>query len=167
MASQTSAYKKSKYEMDLCDGSIVKKLLLFTFPIMLSSMLQLLFNAADVAVVGKFAGDASLAAVGSTTALINLLTNVFIGLSVGTNVATARHFAAKEESEVSKTVHTSIYISIVGGIILTVIGIIFAPMILTLMGSPDEVLDLAAKYLRIYFLGMTSTTLYNFGSSVL
>ncbi len=167
MASQTSEYKKSKYEMDLCDGSIVKKLLLFTLPIMLSSMLQLLFNAADVAVVGKFAGDASLAAVGSTTALINLLTNVFIGLSVGTNVVTARHFAAKEEREVSKTVHTSIYISIVGGIILTVIGIIFAPMILTLMGSPDEVLDLAAKYLRIYFLGMTATTLYNFGSSVL
>ena len=153
--------------MDLCDGSIVKKLLLFTLPIMLSSMLQLLFNAADVAVVGKFAGDASLAAVGSTTALINLLTNVFIGLSVGTNVVTARHFAAKEESEVSKTVHTSIYISIIGGIVLTVIGIIFAPMILTLMGSPDEVLDLAAKYLRIYFLGMTATTVYNFGSSVL
>ena len=167
MATENSTYKKSKYEMDLCSGSIVKKLLIFTFPIMLSSMLQLLFNAADVAVVGKFAGNASLAAVGSTTALINLLTNVFIGLSVGTNVITARHFAAKEEKDVSQTVHTSIFISIIGGIILTIIGIIFAPMILELMGAPRDVLDLAAKYLRIYFLGMTATTLYNFGSAIL
>ena len=167
MATENSTYKKSKYEMDLCSGSIVKKLLIFTFPIMLSSMLQLLFNAADVAVVGKFAGNASLAAVGSTTALINLLTNVFIGLSVGTNVITARHFAAKEEKDVSQTVHTSIFISIIGGIILTIIGIIFAPMILELMGAPRDVLNLAAKYLRIYFLGMTATTLYNFGSAIL
>lgn len=167
MATENSTYKKSKYEMDLCSGSIVKKLLIFTFPIMLSSMLQLLFNAADVAVVGKFAGNASLAAVGSTTALINLLTNVFIGLSVGTNVITARHFAAKEEKDVSQTVHTSIFISIIGGIILTIIGIIFAPMILELMGAPRDVLDLAAKYLRIFFLGMTATTLYNFGSAIL
>lgn len=167
MAIENSTYKKSKYEMDLCSGSIVKKLLIFTLPIMLSSMLQLLFNAADVAVVGKFAGNASLAAVGSTTALINLLTNVFIGLSVGTNVITARHFAAKEEKDVSQTVHTSIFISIIGGIILTIIGIIFAPMILELMGAPRDVLDLAAKYLRIYFLGMTATTLYNFGSAIL
>lgn len=167
MATEISSYKKSKYEMDLCSGSIVKKLLIFTLPIMLSSMLQLLFNAADVAVVGKFAGNASLAAVGSTTALINLLTNVFIGLSVGTNVITARHFAAKEEKDVSQTVHTSILISIIGGILLTIIGIIFAPMILELMGAPRGVLDLAAKYLRIYFLGMTATTLYNFGSAIL
>ena len=167
MATENSTYKKSKYEMDLCSGSIVKKLLIFTLPIMLSSMLQLLFNAADVAVVGKFAGNASLAAVGSTTALINLLTNVFIGLSVGTNVITARHFAAKEEKDVSQTVHTSILISIIGGILLTIIGIIFAPMILELMGAPRGVLDLAAKYLRIYFLGMTATTLYNFGSAIL
>lgn len=167
MATEISSYKKSKYEMDLCNGSIVKKLLIFTLPIMLSSMLQLLFNAADVAVVGKFAGNASLAAVGSTTALINLLTNVFIGLSVGTNVITARHFAAKEENDVSQTVHTSILISIIGGILLTIIGIIFAPMILELMGAPRGVLDLAAKYLRIYFLGMTATTLYNFGSAIL
>lgn len=167
MATEISSYKKSKYEMDLCSGSIVKKLLIFTLPIMLSSMLQLLFNAADVAVVGKFAGNASLAAVGSTTALINLLTNVFIGLSVGTNVITARHFAAKEENDVSQTVHTSILISIIGGIFLTIIGIIFAPMILELMGAPRGVLDLAAKYLRIYFLGMTATTLYNFGSAIL
>ena len=167
MATEISSYKKSKYEMDLCSGSIVKKLLIFTLPIMLSSMLQLLFNAADVAVVGKFAGNASLAAVGSTTALINLLTNIFIGLSVGTNVITARHFAAKEENDVSQTVHTSILISIIGGIFLTIIGIIFAPMILELMGAPRGVLDLAAKYLRIYFLGMTATTLYNFGSAIL
>ena len=167
MATEISSYKKSKYEMDLCSGSIVKKLLIFTLPIMLSSMLQLLFNAADVAVVGKFAGNASLAAVGSTTALINLLTNVFIGLSVGTNVITARHFAAKEENDVSQTVHTSILISLIGGFFLTIIGIIFAPMILELMGAPRGVLDLAAKYLRIYFLGMTATTLYNFGSAIL
>ncbi len=167
MSEKISSYKKSKYEMDLCSGSIIKKLLIFTFPIMLSSMLQLLFNAADVAVVGKFAGDTSLAAVGSTTALINLLTNMFIGLSVGTNVLTARFFAAKDEKNIHETIHTSILISIIGGLVLTVIGILLAPKILILMGTPSDVLPLAARYLRIYFLGMTATTIYNFGSSIL
>lgn len=112
--------------MDLCEGSILKKLLLFSLPLMASSVLQLFFNAADVIVVGKFAGDNSLAAVGSNGSIINLLTNVFIGLSVGANVLIARFFGAKQEAEVRKTVHTALTVSVVCGVILSVIGVIAA-----------------------------------------
>ncbi|MGN0631462.1 MAG: MATE family efflux transporter, partial [Ruminococcus sp.] len=142
-------------------------MLLFTLPLMLSSILQLLFNAADVVVVGKFAGDNSLAAVGSTTALINLLTNLFIGLSVGANVTAARFFGGKSEQELSRTVHTSIALSIVSGLALTGIGLIFAKQMLILMQTPAEVCDLAALYLRIFFAGMVPNMIYNFGSALL
>jgi putative MATE family efflux protein len=155
------------YELDMCNGPILKKMLIFTFPLMLSSILQLLFNAADIVVVGRFAGDNSLAAVGSNTALINLLTNLFIGLSIGANVLAARHYGANETSELSKTVHTAMLLSVFSGIILTIVGIIFARQLLTLMKTPDEVLDLAVTYLRVYFLGMTSMMIYNFGSALL
>jgi putative MATE family efflux protein len=160
--------KKSLFEIDMCSGSIVGKMLLFAVPLIFSSVLQLLFNAADVVIVGKFAGDNALAAVGSTGALINLLVNVVMGLSVGTNVLVARHFAAKEEEEVSKAVHTSMVISLIGGVFLTIIGLIFAPKILVLMDTPEgEVRDLATLYLRIYFLGIIASVVYNFGSAVL
>jgi putative MATE family efflux protein len=160
--------KKSLFEIDMCSGSIVGKMLLFAVPLIFSSVLQLLFNAADVVIVGKFAGDNALAAVGSTGALINLLVNVVMGLSVGTNVLVARHFAAKEEEEVSKAVHTSMVISLIGGVLLTIIGLIFAPKILVLMDTPEgEVRDLATLYLRIYFLGIIASVVYNFGSAVL
>lgn len=151
----------------MCSGSILKKMLLFTLPLMLSSILQLLFNAADVVVVGKFAGDNSLAAVGSTTALINLLTNLFIGLSVGANVTAARFFGGKSEQELSRTVHTSIALSIVSGFALTAIGLLFAKQMLVMMQTPDEVCGLAALYLRIYFAGMIPNMIYNFGSALL
>lgn len=159
--------KTRKYEMDMCSGPILGKMLLFSIPLMCSSLLQLLFNAVDVIVVGRFAGDTALAAVGSNTALINLLTNFFMGLSIGANVLVARYYAAKQEEDLSETVHTAMLLSVISGLILTVIGCFGARTILTMMQSPKEVIDLATLYLRIYFLGMTSTMIYNFGSAIL
>lgn len=159
--------KSKKYEMDMCNGSISKKMLLFALPLMCSSMLQLLFNAADIVVVGRFAGDNSLAAVGSTSSLINLLTNLFVGLSIGANVLVAQYYGAKKEKDLNETVHTSMLISVFSGIILTVIGIVATRQILTWMSAPPEVLGLAVLYLRVYFLGMTSMMIYNFGSAIL
>lgn len=160
--------KNSKnYEMNMCTGSILKKMLMFTLPLMCSSILQLLFNAADIVVVGRFAGDNSLAAVGSNTSLISLLTNLFIGLSIGANVLVARFYGAKQEQEVSKTLHTAMCLSLISGVLLTLIGEIGAKQILTWMQTPPEVLGLAILYLRIYFIGMTPMMIYNFGSAVL
>lgn len=159
--------KKKKYEIDMCSGPILGKILLFSLPLMCSSILQLLFNAADVIVVGRFAGDNSLAAVGSTTSLINLLTNFFMGLSVGANVLVARYFGAKQNKDLTETVHTAMMLSIYSGILLTVIGCIGAPKILLWMQTPEEVRPLAVLYLRIYFAGMTATMLYNFGSAIM
>ena len=151
-----------KYEIDMCSGSVLGKMLLFALPLMCSSILQLLFNAADIVVVGRFAGDNALAAVGSNTALINLITNVFVGLSVGTNVLTAQYYGAKNDSDLKQTVHTSMLLSLYCGLLLTVIGLVGAPEILKLMQAPPEVIGLAVLYLRIYFLGMASMMIYNF-----
>ncbi len=156
-----------KYEMDMCSGSILKKMLLFSLPLMCSGILQLLFNAADIIVVGNYAGDNSLAAVGATSSLINLLTNVFIGLSVGANVLTARFYGANQQKELKETVHTSIMLSLVSGVLLAVIGFVGAPMIMSKMNMPTRVYELATLYLRIYFLGMPAAMVYNFGSAVL
>ena len=155
------------YQMDMCTGSILKKMLIFSLPLMASSMLQLLFNAADIIVVGRFAGDNALAAVGSNTALINLLTNFFMGLSIGANVLVARYFGAKNDKDLLETVHTAMMLSIYSGIILTIIGVLCAKQILIWMQTPEAVLGLATVYLRIYFLGMTATMIYNFGSAIL
>lgn len=157
----------SKYSIDMCSGPVLSKLLRFSIPLMLSSILQLLFNAADVVVVGRFAGDEALAAVGSTGALVNLLTNLFMGLSVGANVIAARDFGSKNDKELSKTVHTAMLISLISGVLLTVIGVFGAEKMLYLMQTPDEVLPLAAKYLRIYFGGITASMVFNFGSALL
>ena len=158
---------KAKYEIDMCSGSILGKILLFTLPLMCSSILQLLFNAADIIVVGRFAGDDSLAAVGSNTSLINLLTNFFLGLSVGANVLVARYFGAKQQKDLEQTVHTAMLLSLYSGVALTLIGCLGAKQILIWMQTPEDVLPLAALYLRIYFLGMTATMLYNFGSAIM
>lgn len=158
---------KKTYSMDMCNGSILPKLLRFAIPLMCSSILQLLFNAADVVVVGQFCGEESLAAVGSTSSLINLLTNLFIGLSVGANVLVARYFGAKQEQNLKNTVHTAIALSLVSGVLLTVIGVVFTKQILIWMQCPENVLPLSALYLRVYFLGMTATMVYNFCSSIL
>ncbi len=159
--------KNSRYEIDMCNGPVLTKMLLFALPLMFSSILQLLFNAADVVVVGRCAGDNSLAAVGSTTALINLFTNLFVGLSVGANVAAARFHGARQERELQNTVHTAMSLSIISGLILTAMGLFGARKMLVLMQSPPEVLDLAAAYLRIYFMGMTASMAYNFGAALL
>lgn len=158
---------KKSYEIDMCNGPLLGKILIFALPLMLSGMLQLLFNAADIVVVGRFAGPTALAAVGSTGALINLLVNVFMGLSIGTNVLTAQRFGAQDEEGMSDTVHTSILVSIVSGFFLVIVGIALAKPLLTLMGTPDEVIDQSALYMRIYFAGMPAMMLYNFGAAIL
>lgn len=158
---------KKNYEMDMCNGRILGKMLRFAVPLMLSSMLQLLFNAADLVVIGKYGKEYGVSAVGSNTALINLLTNLFIGLSVGTNVLVARYFGAKSNEELSETIHTSMLLSVLSGLGLTVIGVIFARDFLVLMRVPKEVIGLATTYLRIYFLGMPAMMVYNFGSAIL
>ena len=155
------------YEMDMTSGPLLKKIILFTIPILLSGVLQLLFNAADIVVVGRFAGDNAMAAVGSTTSLISLLTNLFIGISAGANVAVANFYGARDEEAVSETVHTSVIISLVGGTGLLLIGVCLARPILELMKSPETVLPLSTLYLRIYFLGMPATLLFNFSASIL
>lgn len=163
----TRSTKGKSYEMDMCSGSILGKMLIFALPLMFSSILQLLFNAADIVVVGRFAGDNSLAAVGSTGSLVTLLVNFFSGLSIGGNVLASRYYGAKKESDLRETVHTSIMLSIVSGLLITLIGQVIARPMLILLNTPDEVLDLATLYLRIYFVGMTANMIYNFGSAIL
>lgn len=158
---------RKKYEIDMCNGPLLKKMILFTLPLMASSLLQLLFNAADIIVVGRFAGDNSLAAVGSTSSMVMLLVNLFMGLSIGSNVLVARFYGAQRERDLSETIHTSIAISIISGFALTIIGFIGAQPILKLMGTPEEVLNLAVIYLRVYFVGMPAMMLYNFGAAIL
>ena len=157
----------NKNQINLTEGPIFVKLLQFSIPLIFSSVLQLLFNAADIVVVGRFAGDNSLAAVGSTGSLINLLINLFTGLSIGTNVVAANFFGAGKTKELQDTVHTSILVSVYSGIILTVVGVIGSKYILILMQAPSDVLRLATLYLKIYFGGITATMVYNFGSALL
>lgn len=159
--------RKNIYQINMTEGSLLPKILMFSLPLMASSILQLLFNAADIIVVGKFAGSQSLAAVSSTGALINLIVNLFIGLSIGTNVLVARYIGANEQEEISKTVHTAMMLSFIGGLILTVFGVIAAKPMLHLMDTPDDVIDLSALYLRIYFLGTIANLIYNYGASIL
>ncbi len=158
---------KKSYEMDMCNGPLLGKILLYAIPLMLSSILQLLFNAADVIVVGRFAGHESLAAVGSTSSLINMLINVFIGLSVGTNVLVAQHYGAGRKDQLKETVHTAVTISLVCGTFLIFVGLLLSRPLLQLMGTPDDVLDKATLYVRLYFVGMPVLMLYNFGSAIL
>ncbi|WP_295566206.1 MATE family efflux transporter [uncultured Holdemanella sp.] len=155
------------YQVDMCNGPIFKKLIIFAIPLILSGCLQLLFNAADIIVVGRFTGSEALAAVGSTSALINLLVNLFIGISVGANVVLGKYIGARDDENASKTVHTAIFISIVGGIFMIFIGFFFSKPLLELMATPEDVIDLSSLYMRIYFVGMPFFMLYNFGAAIL
>ena len=157
----------NKAKLDMTHGPLLGKLIIFTIPIILSGVLQLLFNAADVIVVGRFAGEASLAAVGSTGSLINLMTNLFIGMSVGANVCAAQFYGGGQYKDVKKTVHTSTAFSIICGVVLIFIGLFLARPILEIMGSPEDVIGLAALYVRIYFLAMPAVMLYNFLAAIL
>lgn len=156
-----------KYEIDMVHGPLLGKVLLFSLPLMASGVLQLLFNAADIIVVGRFNGPQAIAAVGSTTALINLLVSLGIGLSVGVNVTVSRFFGAGDEKNCRATVQSSIALAWVLGFLIMAVGLIFSRPILILMGAPDDIIDLSALYLRIFFSGMPVVMLYNFGSAVL
>ena len=158
---------KRSHEIDMTNGPIFGKILMFSLPLMLTGILQLLFNAADMIVVGKFAGSLALAAVGSTGSLINLLVNVFIGISTGANVLAARYFGSHDRENMQKCVHTSILLSGILGIIVCFIGLVLSEPLLRLMNTDPEVLPLSALYLRIYFLGIPATVVYNFGAAIL
>ncbi len=155
------------YEMDMTRGAILPKIILFSLPLMAASILQLLFNAADVIVVGRFVGPQAMAAVGSTTALINLIINFFVGLSVGVNVCAARFFAADRQKDLTDTIRTAILTAIFSGILLLLVGITLAKPMLQLMGSPEDVIYDSVTYLRIYFLGMPALMIYDFSSAIL
>ncbi len=159
--------KNTNYEMDMCRGSIVKKIISFSLPLMLTGILQLFYNAADIIIVGRFAGKEALAAVGSTASLINLLVNVFLGLSVGASVTVARHYGAGDHVSVRHAVHTSIALALISGVAVGALGFAMAKPLLTMMGSPADVIQSATLYMRIYFLGMPANLLYAFGSAIL
>ncbi len=158
---------RGSYEIDMTNGPLLGKIVRFAIPLALSGILQLLFNAADIVVVGRFAGSSALAAVGSTGALINLIVTMFMGLSVGTNVLVAQYYGAGNKKDLSETVHTSILASLVFGVVLIALGILLAGPVLEAMGTPEEVLGQAVLYMRIYFLGMPVMMLYNFGAAIL
>ena len=159
--------KNNKYEIDMCNGTIMDKLISFALPLMISGMLQLMFNAVDIIVVGRFTGSQALAAVGSTTALICTFTNLFIGVSLGANVLAARFYASGKTKKMSETVHTAILLALISGIAMSVIGILCARESLVLIATPDDIIGQAVLYLRIYFLGMPFFMLYNYGAAIL
>ena len=159
--------KRSKYEIDMCNGTIMDKLIAFSLPLMLTSILQLMFNAVDIIVIGRFTTSQALAAVGSTTALINIFTNLFIGISMGANVLAARYYAAGRDREMSEVVHTSITLALISGVLMAAVGFCLAKGALRLMATPDDVISLSATYMKIYFLGMPFFMLYNYGAAIL
>ena len=164
--------KKKTYEIDMCSDPLLPKLLLFAIPLILSGILQLLFNAADMIIIGKYAATPELAnngiaAIGATSSMINFFVNVAIGVSVGSNVTVARYFGGHRPEDVHDAVHTSILLSIILGFGIGVIAICFSKPLLILMGTPEEVLDQASLYVRIYFAGLPVMMLYNFGSAIL
>ena len=159
--------KQTSRTMDMTQGRLLTQVLVFALPIMLSGILQLLFNAADTIVVGRFAGNEALAAVGSVGSLNNMIISLFIGLSVGANVLVARYTGSRNDRAVSDTVHTSVLLSLAGGVLLMIIGVLLARPLLELMGSPEDVIDLAVLYVRIIFLGMPVQMLYNFCAAIL
>ena len=159
--------QKSKYEIDMTNGSIMDKLVSFSLPLMVTSILQLMFNAVDIIVVGRFSGSDALAAVGATTALINIFTNLFIGISMGANVLCARYYAAGQDKEMSESVHTAIALALISGVLMAVVGFAAAGWALGLMDTPPDVIGQSTLYMKIYFLGMPFFMLYNYGAAVL
>ncbi len=153
--------------MDMCSGPLFKNIIVYTIPIILTGVLQLAFNAADLMIVGRFCGSVCVAAVGATGFIINLITNLFIGLSVGAGVSAAHAMGANSSEDLHKTVHTAIPAAIISGAVLTVVGIVLTEPALRLMDTPDEVIGLSALYMKIYFCGMISSMVYNYGSAIL
>lgn len=151
----------------MCNGTIMDKLISFSLPLMISGILQLMFNAVDIIVVGRFSGSQALAAVGSTTALINVFINLFMGISLGSNVLAARFYAAGKDKEMSETVHTSIMLALISGIVMAFVGLFLSRGALELMDTPADVIDQAALYMKIYFMGMPFFMVYNYGAAIL
>lgn len=158
---------KQKHHMDMLNGSLWNKILIFALPLAASSIMQQLFNSADVAIVGRFVGSDALAAVGSNGPIINLLINIFVGLSIGSNVVISRFIGAGNVNKISRAVHTSIVIAFISGLFVTILGISITRPILRLMSAPENIIDLSALYLRIYFLGIPFQMLYNFSAAIL
>lgn len=155
------------HSLDMIEGRILPQLIRFSMPLMITSLLQLLYNAADMVVIGRFAGEQSLAAVGSTGALINLITNLFIGFSLGANVVIAHANGARDYRAISRNTHTAIALSLLSGVVVMVIGLILSRPLLQMMGSPDDVIDKADLYVKIFFAGMPANLLYNFGAGIM
>ena len=166
-ASENKIKKSQDRGIDMLHGPLAGKIILFTIPIMISGILQLLFNAADIIVVGRFAGSNALAAVGSNGSLINLLVNLLVGLSVGSAVAVAFYYGASDTIQLNETIHTSVALSLIGGLVSGTLGFCFSPILLKWMGTPENIIDQAALYLKIYFLGIPAMSAYNFGSAIL
>ncbi len=158
---------RKNYEMDMTTGELMPKIITFALPLIAASVLQLLFNAADIVVVGRFVSPQAMAAVGSTESLVSLIIQLFVGFSIGVNVCVGRYYVAQRTRELSETVHTSVLVSILLGILLSVVGILVARPMLELMGSPADVIEDSALYLRIYFLGMPLIMLYDFAAAIL
>lgn len=154
-------------DMDMCSGPLFTKILIFALPIMAMNILQLLFNAADMVIVGRFSGSKALAAVGATGALINLIVTLFMGLSVGTSVIVAQDYGAGQAGDVSRSVHTSIAISIIGGLIVMIVGLVLCEPLLKIMGTPEDILSLSVLYMKIYFIGIPASMIYNFSAAIL
>lgn len=155
------------YEIDMVHGPLVPKILQFSIPLMFSGILQLLFNAADIIVVGQFTGPQAMAAVGATSSLNNLIVNIFLGLSIGSSVMMSRYYGARDEKNIDELVHTSILLAAVSGLALVFIGLILARPLLTLMGTPGDVIDQSVLYMSIVFLGMPAMLTYDFGAGIL
>ncbi|HHV41674.1 MAG TPA: MATE family efflux transporter [Clostridiaceae bacterium] len=154
-------------DMDMCSGPLFSKILIFALPIMAMNILQLLFNAADMVVVGRYSGSEALAAVGATGSLINLIVTLFMGLSVGTSVIVAQDYGAGKPDAISSSVHTSITISIIGGVLVMVAGLVLCEPLLAYMGTPVDIIDLSTLYMKIYFLGLPASMVFNFGAAIL
>ncbi len=159
--------RRGTYEINMTEGPLLGKLVRFSLPLALSGVLQLLFNAADVVVVGRFAGNQALAAVGSTSALNNLIVNLFIGLSIGVNVLVARYYGAGQTRDLYETVHTSMLTAAISGVALIFLGMGLSRPLLQMMETPADVIDHSVLYMRIIFAGMPASMLYNFGAAVL
>ncbi len=158
---------KRKYSMDMTTGVLFPKILSFAFPLMVTGLLQIVYNAADVMVVGRFAGSVSLAAVGATSTLVNLMLNLFLGLSMGSGVVVAKHIGAGDGASVHRTVHSAMLLSILSGVAIGLLGVFISPYALSAMGTPDDVHSLSTLYLRIFFLGTPANMVFNYGASIL
>ncbi len=158
---------KGRYDINMTSGVLFPKIVSFAIPLMLTGLLQLVYNAADVMVVGRFAGSTSLAAVGATSSLVNLLLNFFLGLSMGSGVVVAKHIGADNGAEVHKALHSAMLLAIISGVAIAVLGFAISPLALKAMGTPEDILPLSVTYLRIFFLGTPASMIYNYGAAII